>query len=217
MWFKKKIKPESIKIKNTKELKSNGIEVIDHLPYLEYPNFRDSKDIAERMMILLALFQLHLGAPTEIIKRWIEVNGLQDNLTDEEKQFLNINYKDLPEQDQINIYWYIEAIWAFAWVGGLHNNLSFNSGVEDFLATILPNIKNSDPADPFISDFKIRNELEIFEMLDRFYRAHWFARNNNLTGKESDKVDLDLIMERRKALEYVCYKANEWDEISLDT
>ena len=54
-------------------------------------------------------------------------------------------------------------------------------------------------------------------MLDKFYRAHWFARNNDLTGKKSDKVDMDLIMERRKALEYICYAEYEWDNISLDT
>ena len=54
-------------------------------------------------------------------------------------------------------------------------------------------------------------------MLDKIYRAHWFARNNELKGEKSEKVDLDIIIERRKALEYTCYKEFEWDEISLDT
>ena len=217
MWFSKKIKPEQIKAKNTKALQSMGIDVIDHLPYLDDPDFRDSKEVAKRMMILLALFQLHLGAPTEIIKNWIEKNGLQNYLTEEEKKFLKSNFKELPEQDKIDIYWYIEAIWAFAWIGGLHNNLTFNSEVEDTLAAMLPDIKANDSADQFINNFKIRNSLEVFEMLDRFYRAHWFSRNNSLTGKVSDKADLDLIIERRKALEYVCYQEYVWDDISLDT
>ncbi|MEO0901446.1 MAG: DUF4272 domain-containing protein, partial [Bacteroidota bacterium] len=118
---------------------------------------------------------------------------------------------------EIDIYWYVEAIWAFAWVGGFHNRLTLNTPVEDSLAQIMPNIAKNEKAESFIENFKPRKEKEIFSMLDRFYRAHWFARNNNLVGVKSDKVDLDIIMERRKVLEYVCYAHEEWDEISLDT
>jgi hypothetical protein len=217
MWFRKKIKPEKTKIRNTAKLKSIEINVIDHLPCLDYPTFRDSKEIARRMMISLALFQLYLEAPSDIIKNWIELNGLSSSLTEKEKEFLNSPYKELPKQDQTNIYWLIEVIWTFAWVGSLHNKLTFNTGVEDTLAAMLPSISKNESAKPFIENYKLRNQFEIFEMLDAFYRAHWFARNNNLTGIESNAVDLDIIIERRKALEYVSYKNYEWDDISLDT
>lgn len=217
MWFKKKIDPSKIKRKITKELQSQGIKVIDHLPHLENPNFKNSKEVAKRMMVLLALFQLHLEAPKEIIANWIASNDLTDCLTDNEIRFLKTDYKHLSKQDQIDIYWYIEAIWALAWVGGFHNTLSLNSAVEDSLSSMLPKIANNDSSKNFISTFKIRSQFEIFEMLDRFYRAHWFVRNNKLIGIKSDKVDMDLIMERRKVLEYVCYKNSDWDTISLDT
>jgi hypothetical protein len=217
MFFRKEIQPEKIKKKNTKELQRLGIEVIDHLPFLDQASFRDSKEIAKRIMILTALFQLHLEAPKDIIKSWIEKNGLIENLTEKEKEYLKVDYKELPEQDRINIYWYVEALWTFAWIGGMHESLSFNTGVEDSLATMLPNIANGDLAEPFISKYKLRKQSEIFEILDKFYRAHWFARNNNLQGIESEKADLDIIMERRKALEFTCYSYNEWNEISLDT
>ena len=217
MWFKRKIDPEEIKIKNTKTLRKNGIEVIEHLPHLETPEFREPKQVAKRMMALLGLFQLHLEAPKEIIKAWIETNKLTETLTTEESEFLNQDYKELSEQNQINIYWYVETIWTFAWIGGLHSHLTFNTGVEDTLASYLPNIERNESAKPFIDKFKLRSEVEIFTMLDKFYRAHWFARNNNLKGITSDKVDLDIIMERRKALEFACYKELDWDDISLDT
>ncbi|MBC3542051.1 DUF4272 domain-containing protein [Rufibacter sediminis] len=217
MWFNKKIKPEEIKLKNTKLLRSNGIDVIEHLPYLDHPDFRDAEQIAKRKMVQLAIFQLHLGAPNHIINKLIEANKLSDNLTSDELRYLQSEYQDLPEQDQIDIYWYVEAIWTFAWIGGLHNQLSLNTGVEDSLASMTPDIEKNESAEPYIKKFRLRSRLEIFEMLDKFYRAHWFARNNHLTGKESDKVDLDIIMERRKALEYTCYRAYEWDSISLDT
>ncbi|BFP43508.1 DUF4272 domain-containing protein [Flavobacteriaceae bacterium GF1] len=217
MWFQKKIKPEEIKDRNTKQLRSSGIEVIEHLPYLDNPVFREPKEIARRVMILTALFQLHLEAPKDIIKKWLKENGLMPYLNEEELGYLETEYFELPEQTQIDMYWFVEAIWAFAWIGGLHNNLTLNTGVEDSLATLIPNIAKNEPAEKFISDFRLRNQVEIFEMLDKFYRAHWFARNNHLTGKQSDKVDLDIIMERRKALEFTVYKEFDWNEISLDT
>lgn len=99
----------------------------------------------------------------------------------------------------------------------MHDNLSFTLGVENTLASMLPNIENEESATSFIATYKLRNKFEIFDKLDQFYRAHWFARNNHLTGKTSNKVDLDLILERRKALEFVCYASHPWDEISLDT
>ena len=217
MWFNQKIKPEEIKSRNTKLLRSNGIEVIEHLPYLDNPSFRESEQIAKRMMVQLAIFQLYLEAPNQIIKKWIEDNGLSDHLTSDEMRYLQSDYQDLPEQDQIDIYWYVEAIWTFAWIGGLHNKLTFNTGVEDSLASMIPKIEKNESAEVFIKKFKLRSRLEIFDMLDKFYRVHWFARNNDLTGKESDKVDLYTILERRKALEYTCYNEYEWDSISLDT
>ena len=132
-------------------------------------------------------------------------------------EYLETKYSELPEQTQTDIYWFVEAIWTFAWIGGLHNNLTLNTGVEDSLTTLIPNIARNEPAEKFISNFRLRKKIEIFEMLDKIYRAHWFARNNELKGEKSEKVDLDIIMERRKALEYTCYKEFEWDEISLDT
>ncbi len=217
MWFNRKIKPEKIKTNNTRILQSVGINVIEHLPYLEKPDFKNSKIIAKRMMVLMALFQIHLGAPNEMIHNWIFDNALLDALTAEELKFLESNYKELPEQNQTDIYWYIEAVWTFAWIGGLHDNLTFNTGVEDSLASMTPNIKNKESAKTFINSFQLRAHTEIFDMLDKFYRAHWFARNNNLSEKKSNKVDLDIITERRKALEYTCYKQYQWDEITLDT
>lgn len=217
MWFKEKINPEKIKSKNTKALRRTGIEVIEHLPILENPQFRKDEIIAQRMMILMAIFQLHLGAPNEVINNWIIENQLTDYLTRQEQNYLKSNYDKLPEQDQIDIYWFVEAIWTFAWIGGLHNKLTLNTGVEDSLASMIPNIQKNECAKSFIKTFKSRSEIDVFKTLDKFYRAHWFAKNNNLTGKKSESVDLDIIMERRKALEYACYDEYQWDEISLDT
>lgn len=37
-------------------LRSSGIEVIEHLPYLDNPQFREPEEIAHRTIVLAALF-----------------------------------------------------------------------------------------------------------------------------------------------------------------
>jgi hypothetical protein len=216
MWFDRKINPKKIKNKNTRKLRSEGLDIIDHLPSLDKPEFRDSEEVARRMMTLLALFQLHLRAPNDIIKKWLNDNKLISDLRGQEFEYLESKYTNLPRQTQTDIYWFVEAIWAFAWVGGLHNNLTLNTGVEDSLATMTPNIQKNESSAEFVSKFRLRSQLDIFEMLDKFYRAHWSARNNQMTGKRP-KANLDIIVPRRKALEYTCFKRVEWDEMTLDT
>ena len=215
MWFKSKIKPKKIKSINTLQLESEGINVIKSLPHLDLPNFRNSQELARRTLILVAIFQLYLEAPLEEVKEWLNKNDLLKDLTNQEKKYLKVDYDKLSEQDQIDIYWIVEAIWTFAWVGGLHNNLTLNTGVEDVLASLLPNLGGDDSAKEFIENFKVRNEFEIFTILDRFYRAHSYARK--LHREEKGKVDLDIIIERRKALEFTCYSDFDWDDTPLDT
>ena len=102
-------------------------------------------------------------------------------------------------------------------MGNKHKELTLNTSIEDTLAAMFPSIEDNEPVDEFIKDYKLRPEAEIFSILEYFYRAHWVARNNSLNCVKDDKVDLSIIMERRRALEWVCDSSLEWDDISLDT
>ena len=208
---------EKNKSSNTALLRSEGIEVVDHLPHLDQPKFRSSTAVAERCLVLAALVQLHFGAPRDHLTKWLKENQLDDSVTAHESQLLGTDFGDLPQQRQIDVYWFIEAIWALAWVGELHQNLSLNTPVEDSLAAMLPSVEKMERTEKFVHDFALRGESEIFSTLDYFYRAHWFARNCQLAGSESDLANLDIIMERRKALEWVCDSSLDWDDVPLDT
>ncbi len=208
---------EKIKAANTSLLQSEGIEVVDHLPYLDQPNFRASTAVANCCLVLTALVQLHFDAPRDYVADWLKENCLDDHVTAQESQLLENDFSELPQQRQTDVYWFIEAIWALAWVGKFHAKLSLNTPVEDSLASMLPSVEQAEPTEEFVRTFTLRDESEIYETLDYFYRAHWFARNTQLAGLESALVDLDIIMERRKALEWVCYSSLDWDDVPLDT
>lgn len=215
--FSFRINPEKVKHQNTSYLKSIGVDVIDHLPYIELNKFRSNEDVARRCLVMAALFQLSLGAPNEFIEDWLGENELLDCLTSHEQHLLSSPFKEISEQEQTDLYWVIEAVWALVWVGSKHNNLTFNTGVEDTLAGMLPSFQKNESGAQFIKKFKLRSTKEIFTKLDQFYRAHWYARNNQLVGKSNPVANIDLIIERRKALEWVCNQNVNWDQISLDT
>jgi len=212
-----KINPEKIKKKNTKLLRKRGIDVVEHLPWIEIAKQRSDVEIARRCIVLASLLQLHFGAPKELIGKYLKDNNLLDSVTPEENKLLEVDLEELEEQEKIDLYWVIEAVWALAWVGEKHDNLTLNTGVESSLAGMLPNFHEEQPAESFITSFCSRKQVDVFEKLDMFYRAHWFARNNELSGKESSLVDLSIIMERRKALEWVSDSHEQWDDISLHT
>lgn len=215
--FGKKIIPQKIKKKNINKLKLLGIDVIDNLPCIEIQPQRSAKDIATRCVILAALLQLHFGAPRDFIEKYITDYKLIGSLSPIEKKILQKGYENLNEQEKVNFFWTIEAIWALAWVGKKINSLSFNTSADDTLVSMFPNFQESESPKKFIDNFEIRSEKEIYIELDKFYRVHWFARNNKIIGKKSPQADLDIIMERRKALEWAANSNEEWDEISLDT
>ena len=64
---------------------------------------------------------------------------------------------------------------------------------------------------------QLRSREELFRMLDLYFRLHWWTRNSQLTGKDTGAVRLDIIMERRKALEWVMDPACDWDNVDMST
>ncbi|MCP1339252.1 DUF4272 domain-containing protein [Idiomarina sp. M1R2S28] len=206
-----------IKSENTAALRRAGIEVIDHLPALDDSENRTEDVVAKRWIAMGALLQLHFKAPETFIKEYLDENDLLEALSPKEKEILDSGYESLNDQQKTDLYWTIEAIWAFAWAGQKHDSFSLSTGVEDSLASMLPNFAEKEAAHSFIASYHLRSKKELFSNLDMLYRAHWFARQRNLEGEKSALVDLDIVMERRKALEWICDAEKEWDNISLDT
>lgn len=184
---------------------------------MDEPSFRNDEAVARRSLAMMGIIQLMFEAPNYFIREWFTDNELIDELTEHEKHLLDTSFDKLNQQEQINLHWTIECLWAFTWMANKHSELTLNTSIEDTLAAMFPSIENNEAVEEFINGFKLRPTSEIFSMLDYFYRAHWVARNNSLNGIKDDKVNLSIIIERRRALEWVCDSSLEWDDISLDT
>jgi uncharacterized protein DUF4272 len=125
---------------------------------------------------------------------------------------------DISEQDEVDLYWYLEALWALAWVGSFIDELPIDSPVGDELASFLPNLQIDEGPESFSNRFELRSPGEIYRMLDLYYLAHWYARDGHLRNYATGVFSLDVIMERRKALEWVLdSEIDDWDHTPEST
>ncbi len=163
------------------------------------------------------MLQIAFRAPIPIIRQWIRDHWLDADLVESERSVLKKSNADLTEQEQLNLHWYLEALWALAWAGGLIDRLPFDQPVGNNLASLCPNLQRNEDGLQFTRRIRLRPHAELFGMLDLYYRLHWWTRNAQLHGRPTGNVSIDIIMERRKALERVLDARHDWDNVEMST
>jgi|UniRef100_UPI000D351999 hypothetical protein len=209
---------ERIKSENEALIRAHGGEICDWLPSPDQDTTaRDAQAAARRALVLNAMLQIAFKAPISVIREWISSNGLDGELSSSERAILHKDDGDLTEQERANLYWCIEALWALTWAAGKVEDLAFNKPVGPELASLMPNLRENEYGQAFMSRAKLRPRQELFRMTDLYYRLHWWTRTAQLHGEPSGDVSLDIVMERRKALEWLLNETGSWDDVELST
>jgi hypothetical protein len=211
------IDPQEVKRRSESAVVNAGGRICDWLPYIDFTEARSLAEVVDRALVLNALLQLHFGAPPRIIAKWIEGQSLDSALSAKESALVQKPAEQLSEQERIDLYWYIEALWAFLWATGLIVDMPFDRGVEDFMASMCPNLQANEGAAKFRLGMKLRPYAELYAMRDLCYRFHWWTFDAHLRGEDTGPVRLDIVMERRKALEWILDRQLDWDDVPLDT
>lgn len=212
------IDTEAVKRDNEAIIRGHGGQICDWLPWPDpRAPLRDVQAVARRALVLNAMLQIAFQAPIPIIKRWISENGLDDDLVESERAILDKSNAELTGQERANLFWYVEALWALAWAGGLVDQLPFDKRAGDNLASLSPNLQQNEDGSKFFGRMRLRPHDELFRMLDLYYRLHWWARDAQLQGRPADGVSLDIVMERRKALGWVLDARDDWDNVEMST
>jgi hypothetical protein len=207
-----------VKARSERAILALGGKTLDWLPWLERTESRESAEVATRALAMHALVQIHFGAPTSVIASWLHNNAAEAVLSKRERAIIEAPESSLSEQDRTNLYWYLESLWALVWAGQVVQDLPINQRVGEGLASLLPDIKIGEDGRRFRDSFVLRPFGELFEMLDLYYRAHWYARDGHLNGYPTGVFDLDVIMERRRALEWICNRTvPDWDQTEDST
>lgn len=215
--MKSTVDPQAVKKESETIILRAGGQICDWLPIIESKSTRPSEEIIGRALILNAMLNIHFNAPVRVIDDWVSRNNLSQHLTAREKELLSRDNDDLTEQETTDLYWYIEALWSLMWVGSLTKDMPFDQPVEDSMASLVPNLQANEDGSKFSQEMRIRTPDEIFKMLDLYFRLHWYARNGKINGDSTDPINLDIVMERRKSLEWVMSPGTNWDSVVLNT
>lgn len=62
---------------------------------------------------------------------------------------------------------------------------------------------------------RLRSYRSLYEMRDLYYRLHWWVNNARKTNESTCDVDFNIVLQRRKALEWILNPDYEWDTIDL--
>lgn len=207
---------QQIKSENDQLISKKGFRVNNWLPILDTPKLRTVEEIKGRMSVMNAMINIAFEAPTYIIDEWIKAQKLTVFLSDSERQILAKENEELTEEEVNSLMWYLEALWALMWLAQMVGKLEAEKHVGDDMASLLPNLEDGDTNEKLDNIKEIRPEMEIYTMLDYYYRLHWYCVDERLNGREP-KLNEGQVYERRKALEWAFNRANDWDDVEMGT
>lgn len=203
---------ETLKEASNQYLKSMGITVNKNLPLIENISEvkpRSAKDVASRICAISYVIGMAYDADKNKLIKYLKDYNLWSYVSHNEQSLLK--NKDISEQEIIDIEWLTECSQALAWCLGLVEMDHFKDYDED-LPDKIP-IKK-DPTE-FINNSKLRSIEEIQSQSDLLYRMHWYTKHIKFYQKS--KLNQSIIVERRKAIDWVYGTEENWDEVPLDT
>jgi len=170
--------------------------------------------VAKRIVILYALTGLAHEADCELLRKWLLNNRLYEALLPAERLSFE---KTLSRQDEIDLSWKKEALVALAWSGWLVDDLPLPFD-ESNLDPIFPRIPPEVDVPSFLSGFALRHEEDLYYQTDLHYCLHWALRHPEVwSAAVLRRPRIDIVIERRHALEWLIGAADSWDDVPLDT
>ena len=210
--------PEALRQRVASDLLALAVPVNNSLPLADaVPGHSPKEDqaAARRMVILYALTGLAHEAKPERLWQWILANEVADELTAAERDcFL----KPLSKQALIDLSWKQEALFTLAWAGSLVDTLHLPVG-ECRLDALFPHIPPEVEIPHFLQSFRLRPLGDLVYQTDLHFCLHWVVRHPEAWGESATarRLSLDVIRERRHALEWLVGNAADWDDVALDT
>lgn len=125
----------------------------------------------------------------------------------------------ISDKDALQLTWGVECCYMLMWVLGFVETSEVIDACDECDPLIIIRILNSfDSLNDMIGKCKMREQSQILDMLDLYYNYHWVCVDKSVRPEaKCGELIGGVVMERRKALEWLFDKENDWSEISLDT
>jgi hypothetical protein len=205
---------QAIKAANDKLILEQGYRINEWLPVLDDPKIRSLEDIKGRISIMNAVINIAFEAPTHETKKWIIKHKLTKYLSESEQLIIDKPNDHLNNFELNSITWYLESLWALMWVVQMIETLDVQVPVSDNMAKLLPDLEQEEGNEKIENIECLRPELEIYTMLDYYYRLHWYVTDSRINGVKI-KLTEGVVYERRKALEWVLNRDCDWDSVEM--
>lgn len=186
---------DQVKLKNAKEVKTRAMACI--LAIQLACSIRNGEDYVDAVSFVLDMMNQWKLTP-------------DDFLPSEKVLFTN----QFTAQDVTNVIWTYEVYWVLLWALDL---------ITDKEVMKVNKICNTERAIAIAGmmvdlDLKLKSVDKILDMLDLMYCYHWACVEKRIKPEtEIGDVKSEVVVERRKALEWLMSEEIDWNMISLDT
>lgn len=193
-------------------VKNLGFVANEALPLLDDLTIRRSKDeVVDRVFAIHCLGASSFGFDRQKALAWLEREGSLEVLTSTEREFLSGSQMNpTPFMEQI------EGMWALCWSLNVVPDLDFSKPCSDDFVKLLPDLKKDEAGAAFRGKASLRDSEEVVAKCDLAYCLHWGVVHAGLTRKLKKAIKPYVIVERRRALEWLLSEES-WDEVPLDT
>ncbi|WP_024470439.1 DUF4272 domain-containing protein [Treponema pedis] len=219
------ITPEERRRKSNEKIKGMGIACMEELPLRESSKevrLKSLDSICNRAIAALLSIQLaeDIGnnqgyeESKELFLSLLEKYEVSECLFEKEQRLFDGTYS---EQDAIDVCWTYEAYWSLVWALGLVEDISYTNTICD-VERAIKLVGDTDGKEAFKAQCRLRDIEEILDMLDLHYRYHWATEEKRLRSETEIKdLNPEIVMERRRGLEWLISEENDWFDISMDT
>ena len=207
--------PKKVRAEVLTHLKLKDIPTNEALPTIDKWVFKSSVEVAERIVSLYALTGLAHEADPISLKEWLSEGQLYSEIPDSEKAYFE---KTLSSKDIVDLSWKQEALFAVCWSGSLVREMGLPHS-ECNLNKVFPQIPPEVEISDFLKTFNLRGEQQIAFQTDLHYCLHWILRHPECWGTSEwpSRLNKDVLIERRRALEWITKSSIKWEDVALDT
>ena len=163
-------------------------------------NYQDSLEVAQSKLLEWDIYREDL-LPKEQTLIW---NRHTERGSDAE----------IMKQNVIDVAWSYETCYALLWSLELLVDREFQNATRrcDVEAAVFSSTLINDPST------KLRTGDRLLAMLDLYYCYHWACVEKQIRPETSvGKLNPEVVMERRRGLEWLFSEKQDWNTISLDT
>lgn len=219
------IKPEDRREKSNVKIKGMGIACMEMLPLRESSKearLKSLDEICNRAIACLLAIQLAEDVHNErgceesmeLFLDLLEKYEASEYLLEKEKRLFDGTYT---KQDAIDVCWTYEAYWSLVWTLGLVEDISYPNTICDVVRAIKL-VSDTDGKEAFKAQCRLRGIEEILDMLDLHYRYHWVRVEKRLRpATEIKDLNPEIVIERRRRLEWLISEENDWFDIPMNT